>query len=122
MKIAVSSKGKDVQDTMDLRFGRCEYFQIYDTENKQFQIIENNGKSAEGGAGIAAAQQILDEKIDAIITGNLGPNAFLILKKAGIKAYKGENGSITSALEDLENGKLSELTEAGKSHQGLNIG
>lgn len=122
MRVAISSKGKNIDDTIDMRFGRCEYFQIHDTKNKQVQIIENKGKSAEGGAGIAAAQQILDEKVDAIITGSLGPNAFLIIKKAGIKAYGGENNSIASVLEKFIDGKLSELTEAGKSHQGLNKG
>jgi len=122
MRVAISSKGKNIDDTIDMRFGRCEYFQIHDTENKQVQIIENKGKSAEGGAGIAAAQQILDEKVDVVITGSLGPNAFLIINKAGIKAYGGGDGSIASILKRFKDGNLSELTEAGKSHQGLNKG
>ena len=30
MKIALSSSGKDLNSSLDLRFGRCEYFIIYD--------------------------------------------------------------------------------------------
>ncbi len=39
--------------------------------------MENKGgESAGGGAGIAAAQQLIDERVEAIISNNIGPNAF----------------------------------------------
>ena len=55
-------------------------FQIHDTENGEFNAIENKGQMSGGGAGIAAAQQIIDEKVDAIITGNLGLMLLNLLK------------------------------------------
>lgn len=34
MKIAISSMGKGINSMLDVRFGRCNYFVIYDTEDK----------------------------------------------------------------------------------------
>lgn len=75
MKIALSTSGENLESLLDLRFGRCKYFYIYDVENKSGYTIENEGLKANEGAGIVASQQLVDENIDVIITGNLGPNA-----------------------------------------------
>ncbi|MFU0800146.1 MAG: NifB/NifX family molybdenum-iron cluster-binding protein [Xylanivirga thermophila] len=122
MKIAISSKGKTKDSLLDVRFGRCEYFQIYDTENEKINVVKNNGQVAEGGAGIAAAQQLIDRKVDVIITGNLGPNAFGLIDKANIKAYKCKSVSIDEALAQYNNGGLLELKEAGPAHHGADNG
>lgn len=116
MKIAISATGKTVDNLLDMRFGRCEYFQIHNTENGELKILENKGQLSGGGAGIAASQQVLDEKVDVIITGSLGPNAFEIINKAGIKSYKCEAINISSVLEKFQRGELTELTQAGLAH------
>jgi len=119
MKIAISAAGKNIEDLLDPRFGRCEYFQIHDTENSDIKIIENQGKLSSGGAGIAAAQQLLDEKVQVIVTGNLGPNAFEIIEKADIKAYKCSNISIKEALDKCLNNQLEEIKFSGPAHHGM---
>lgn len=118
MKIAVSAKGKINENILDTRFGRCEYFKIYDTDNKQTKIIDNKGQSANGGAGVATSNQLIEENIDVIITGSLGPNAFNLVEGAGIKAYKCESISIDLALEKYNNGELEEIKSCKASHQG----
>ncbi|BCZ44446.1 diguanylate cyclase [Clostridium gelidum] len=116
MKIAISANGENNESVLDVRFGRCEYFQIHDTEKKEVKILENLGKCANGGAGIVAANQLIDENINVIITGNLGPNAFELMEKAEIKAYKCENISITSVLEKYNNNELEEINISGPAH------
>lgn len=118
MKIALSSVGKTLEDSLDSRFGRCKYFLIYDTDNDELKTIENEGQSAGGGAGIAAAQQIIDEAVDVVITGNLGPNAYDLIKGSEIKAYKGENISCNLLIERYNKGELKEINAAGPSHKG----
>jgi len=59
MKIAVSSMSKDLNSMLDVRFGRCNYFVIYDTEEGLVKTIENKGQMSGGGAGIAAASKSL---------------------------------------------------------------
>jgi len=116
MKIAISSTGKTSESSLDMRFGRCEYFQIHDTETGEIKILNNKGLNASGGAGIAASNQLIDEKVDVIITGNLGPNAFELIEKVGIKAYKCGNISISSILEKYNEGELEEIKMSGPSH------
>lgn len=109
MKVAFSATGKDIDSILDLRFGRCEVFQVYDTETNEIIVINNKGNSASGGAGIAASNQMIDEKIDAIVTGSLGPNAFNIIKESKIEMYKCTPISIKSAIEKYNNGQLEEI-------------
>ncbi|MBZ4664068.1 MAG: hypothetical protein JG776_1783 [Caloramator sp.] len=119
MKIVISAKGQDINDLMDVRFGRCRYFQIHNLETGEFKVLENAGQKSGGGAGIAAAQQIIDEGVDVVITGSLGPNAFDLINKAGIKAYKCDEISIKEVIEKLKNGELQEINIAGPSHHGM---
>lgn len=119
MKIAVSSIGQNKETLLDRRFGRCDYFQIFDTETKQYEVIVNNGVSAEGGAGIVAASQVIEENVNIVITGNLGPNAFELLEKSGIKSYSCEEIPVFRAIEQFQKNMLSEIGSAGKAHHGM---
>lgn len=122
MNIAISSTGKTLDSTLDVRFGRCEYFVIYNSEDGNFKALENAGQLSSGGAGIAAAQQIIDEKVDAIITGNLGPNAYELINRSGIKVYSCGSIPVKTAIEKCQSGDLAELKEAGPSHNGMGHG
>lgn len=121
MKVAISASGITSEDLFDIRFGRCAYFQIHDTENEEVKVLENRGQYASGGAGIAASNQLIDEKTDVIITGNLGPNAFELIEKSGIKAYKCNNITATgSILKKYKMGELEEIRIPGPGHHGGN--
>ena len=118
MKIAISASGQTVDSLLDKRFGRCPYFVIQDSETGQVETIENEGIKSEGGAGIAAAQQIIDRDVDVILTGNLGPNAFKLIAKVGIRAYKCDEMVIRDALEKFSGGELTEIEKSGPAHHG----
>ena len=122
MKIAISSTGKDLESEIDSRFGRCDYFlivEIKDKEIKDFKAIENTAKAQMGGAGITAGEIVANQKVDAIITTNLGPRAFSIFNQFGIKIYQGQ-GKIKETIQNFIDGKLEELTNAnGPQHAGL---
>lgn len=122
MKIGISSMGKDINSMLDVRFGRCNYFVIYDTEGGLVKAIENKGQMSGGGAGIAAAQQILDEDVDVVITGNMGPNAFNLFKNSDIKVYRCGSIKVETAVQLFKEGKLEELTQAGPAHSGMDMG
>lgn len=120
MKIVVSATGKNKESILDRRFGRCEYFQIFDTETNEIKVLENSGASSSGGAGIAAANQVIDEGAAVVITGSLGPNAFELIEKAGIKAYSCEAVPVFKAVELFQKNQLSEISNAGTAHHGMN--
>lgn len=106
MKIAVSSSETSLDSNVDARFGRCPYFIIYDTDSSDFEFIENQSRQAMGGAGIQAAQMLVDKNIEAVITGNIGPNAYRVLSSSPIKVYSGVTGTVKYAISRLEKGEL----------------
>ena len=122
MKLAISSTGKTLESEIDARFGRCLYFLIVEIENKKIKnvkTVENTAKAQMGGAGIRAGEIVANEKVDAIITTNLGPRAFSVFEQFGIKIYSGQ-GKIKDVIQDFIDDKLTELTNAtGPQHIGL---
>ncbi len=119
MKIAISSDGDTVESKIDQRFGRCKYFLIIDTEDKEkVEAVENQGAIQGHGAGIKAAQQIADLKAGAVITGSLGPNATAVLDKLGIKAYHA-SGIVKEAIADFTEDNLKEISEVGEPHPDM---
>ncbi len=120
--IAISSTGNTDSALSDPRFGRCEYFAIYNPKNSTYTFIENKAQSASGGAGIAASQQLIDIGVETVLTGNLGPNAYNVLKSAGIRAYRTASVKVCEAVELFKNGKLAAIDEAGEAHAGMKKG
>jgi len=99
-KICVTAESDKLDSTVDPRFGRCRYFIIVDINSLDFEAIENQNAEAVGGAGIQSAQLVASKGICAVVTGNMGPNAFQVLSKAGIEVYTGASGSVRNAIED----------------------
>lgn len=118
MKIAISAKGRQVEDLVDMRFGRTEYFVIADENGQIVDVLDNAAQSATGGAGIAAAQAILDSGADVLITGQLGPNALKVIKSAALPSYQAINGSIGDNIKAYASDKLQKITESGPAHAG----
>ena len=120
MKICITSTGKDLNASVDQRFGRCQYFLIVNTETMDAKAVLNESAMSSGGAGIQAAQIVTKQEVDSVITGNIGPNAFQILQAAGIKVFTGVEGTIKEAMERYKNGTLNETGSANvESHSGL---
>jgi len=106
MKIAMSAAGSTLDAEIDPRFGRCQYFIIVDPETMQFEALENSSAMAGGGAGISTAQTIAGKGIEAVLTGNCGPNAYQVLSAVGIKVFTGVAGKVQDAIEGYKMGKF----------------
>ena len=116
MKIAVTVSEKSENGKVDPRFGRCAAFLIYDENRGEKKIIDNTQNlNATQGAGIQAAQNVLKENINVLITGNVGPKAFGLLSSSGVRAYTGADGmSADEAIKAFKEGKLQEASAATK--------
>ena len=110
MKIAISSTGADPDAQIDLRFGRCKYFVLVEDKAENFELLDNEAAALSGGAGLQAAQMVADAGVEAVITGNIGPNAISVLKTAGIKAYHCGPGTVRKALQKYQDGSLQETS------------
>ncbi len=104
MKIGISAMEASLDADMDPRFGRCRYFIIVDPESMQFEAIENSSATAPGGAGIATAQMVASKGVEAVLTGNCGPNAHQVLLAAGIKVMTGASGKVQDVIKSFNSG------------------
>jgi predicted Fe-Mo cluster-binding NifX family protein len=124
MKIAVSASGQSLDAEVDPRFGRCRYFIIADPDTMQFEMLDNSNAIMEaGGAGISAAQVIVKKGVQAVLTGNCGPNAYQVLSPAGIQVITGVSGKVRDAIEDYRSGKFKTNVSANvPDHFGMGKG
>ncbi|MGC9073742.1 MAG: NifB/NifX family molybdenum-iron cluster-binding protein [Caldisericum sp.] len=106
MIVAITSSGNTLDSIVDPRFGRCPYFIIVDTDTMQFKVIENSGMGRQGGAGVNAAQLLVDEGVQVLISGNVGPNAEQALKSGGIRIITGVSGTVKEVIEKLKRGEI----------------
>lgn len=97
---------------MDPRFGRCEGFILFDTEDKSTLYLPNDSqRNLAQGAGIKTAKMIVDEGAEVLITGQLGPNAAQVMGKTGVKIYACSRGTVEEAIQALSQNKLEVLSE-----------
>ena len=122
MKIAISSTGPDLDAPVDPRFGRCRFFVVVDLSTEEFEAVDNQAAEMSGGAGIQAAQMVINLDIDAVITGSLGPNAADTLRIAGVKAYLGASTTVREALRQYKAGRLRESLGTGGMGSGRGPG
>jgi len=107
MNVAVTSQGSVLSSELDPRFGRARYFVVVDTDSGEFNVHDNGANlEAVQGAGIQAAQDIVDLSVDAVITGHVGPKAAAALKAGNVKVHKQNWGTVREAIEQLKSGRL----------------
>lgn len=111
MKLAVTATGEDLESASDGRFGRCAFFVIVDPETLDYESILNTSQEARSGAGIQAAETLAQSGVDAVATGNVGPNAFNALDSAGVDIYTGAAGTVKEVVESYKNDKLTQANE-----------
>lgn len=116
MKIIIPVDERDMGTNVCVSFGRAPYFLVYDTETKESLFIDNSAAASTGGAGIKAAQIIVDSKVDALLTPRCGENAADVLKAADIKIFKTIGDSTRENLDAFIAGNLSLL---GEIHAGF---
>jgi len=105
-KIAIASDGKTLESQVDPRFGRCFYFLIVDSETEEFKVLPNTAGSMSRGAGISAAQLVVDQKVEAAIAGNFGPKAVSVLSQSGVKIFLVSGKTAKEVVKDFKEGKL----------------
>ncbi len=106
MKIAIPVDEKNLESNVCVSFGRAQYFLLYDTETKENSILENSATTSQGGAGIKAAQFLIDQGVKVLLTPRCGDNAEEALRKSEVMIYKTIPGTLQQNIDAFIEGKL----------------
>ncbi len=118
MRISIPVDEKNMETKICISFGRAPYFLIHDTETKENEFIVNSAATSTGGAGIKAAQIVIDSKVDALLSPRCGKNASDVLQAYGIKIYKTFGVSVKDNIDAFIAGKLPVLDEIHAGFHG----
>lgn len=113
--IPVDENGRD----LCVSFGRAPLFLFHDPDSQETRLLPNPAADAEGGAGIQAAQFVVDQGATALITIRCGENAAELLKEADIAIYEAIKAPAEENLTALSEGKLAPLTRFHAGFQGI---
>ncbi len=82
-------------------------------------IVDNPGAQAQGGAGIQAAQFLVDQQVTDLIAPRCGQNAAEVFQAAGIRIYKSSNTEALSDLQAFAVGTLEPMTHLHSGYVGI---
>ncbi len=123
MRIVVTANGTDLDAQASPVFGRCPVYVFVDTETMAFEAVENPAIGAPGGAGIQAAQFVVERGAQAVVTGNTGPNAYNVLQSANVSVHLFGGGTVREAVEAYKAGGLRSIAGANvQAHAGMGMG
>lgn len=86
-------------------FGTAHYFIVVDTETGEPTAIENGDRNHTHG-NCRPVESFGGLSVDAVVVGNIGRGALEKLGKAGIKAYRGVEGTVSENFSLAKIGKL----------------
>ncbi len=118
MKICVATSNQGgLQDLVSSNFGRCPTYTIIEVDGKNIkstEVAQNPGFSAGSGAGIQAAQAVVDDGCNVVIAGAVGPNAFEVLSMAKLDVRECAGVTVQKALEEYLQGRLQPSSGSGR--------
>lgn len=115
MKIAIPLD--ENQQDVCIVLARTPYFLFH--EDGTDTVVPNPAANAPGGAGIQAAQFLVDSGADVLITVRCGQNAAEVFHAAGMKLYKAVHPTAAQTLAAFQEGELAELTQFHGGFHGI---
>jgi predicted Fe-Mo cluster-binding NifX family protein len=110
MKICVPiENNKGLTSKVFGHFGSAPYFLIYDTDNKDFEVLDNQNQHHSHGM-CQPLSALAGKKIDAVVSGGMGARAVQKLNEGGIKVYRGIPGTVAAITDQFIKGELEEMT------------
>lgn len=106
MIFAIASQGSAVSAMVDVNFGRCPFFCIYDTEKEVTSFIENKYAEQQNTAGVDAVEMLKHHNVKTVVAGQYGIKAMNSLRSSGIQmvVIKSE-ASVNEIIQRIKNKK-----------------
>ena len=104
------------------KFGRADYFALVSVNHntrrvEYWEIVANPERDREARAGLHAVKALVQEKVDALITYDIGEIAFHALRDHLVSIYMLEGERLDDVLDNFMDGRLEMILEPTKVDQ-----
>jgi predicted Fe-Mo cluster-binding NifX family protein len=111
MKLCIPIKENNgLKSEVYLHFGSSSAFILYDTNNQNFELLDNSDQHHVHGQ-CHPINSINGKNINAVIVGGIGARAINILQANNIKVFQSEPGTVEHNVNLFNKSFLKELTE-----------
>ncbi|MBN2650890.1 MAG: NifB/NifX family molybdenum-iron cluster-binding protein [Spirochaetales bacterium] len=112
--IVLTAFENNLESKLDPRFGRASGFILVDQETNNHSWLENSQNiNSAHGAGIQAASNVVQNGGKVLITGAIGPKAFMVLNEAKVEIFTGDTSkSVAENIEDFKANRLTKVSSA----------
>jgi len=97
-----------LDSAVDGHFGSAPFFVVVDSETRRAATHPN--LDLEHKHGSCRPLEALGTPVDAVVAGGIGGGALAGLRAAGIKVYRGVEGTVRENMEMIEAGHLPEFS------------
>ena len=118
MKIAIPVINESENPEIAQQLGRAPFYMVYDPETKTSETVTNPAQDSPSGAGVKAAQTIVNTGAKVLLTIRCGDRAYDVLDGAGVKVMEAFEGSAMDNINAYIDGKMSELETIHSGHHG----
>jgi predicted Fe-Mo cluster-binding NifX family protein len=110
MKLCIPVQARNGLDSkISLHFGSAPFFLFLDSETAQFEIVMNSDEHR--AHGMCTPTGVLNgASVEAVVVGGIGRRAIEGLNAAGIKVYRGTEGTARQILDAVLHNALEEMT------------
>jgi predicted Fe-Mo cluster-binding NifX family protein len=98
MKIAIPSEGQTITSVISSTLGRAPFLIIYDDQTMEFQSVANAGFTVQDGSGIQATDLIIKNKVDVLLTQEIGRKAYSVLMKEHLEIHLLKSGGTVKSV------------------------
>lgn len=104
-KSVITSSGNSLDSKFDRRFGRAQWFCLFDNDKNKVEFYKNDNLNSSHGAGTKAAEKMIELDVKKIISGDFGPKARDVLEKFNIQMViiKDDDTTIQNIIDKIKN-------------------
>jgi predicted Fe-Mo cluster-binding NifX family protein len=100
MKIAIPSTGETLDSLVSDNLGRSPFIIIYDDESRKHIFSVNTGFQLQDGSGLKAAEIIIQNKTNLLLTREIGRKAYSVLMKEHVDIHLlSSSGTVKSTIK-----------------------
>ena len=94
--------GKTLESFVSNNFGRSPFIIIYNDETKKYNYFENIGFKIQDGSGLKAAEILIRNNADVLLTREIGRKAYSVLMKEHINiSLLNLSGTVKSTIKKI---------------------